>query len=168
MTRLLLIVGSTVFSECPRGLAQLDRHFQALMQDLSRTGGIIVTGGSVGAEVQAEMLAITFGVNAVAYRPDGTRRFNGSASGRWTESTLPTGAAAVVARDHVLIQRATLAHRERRALVEVHAFLDAAAKPRSSSLQRVQMAESAGLPVIAQRWSLHNGFFRPEVSARAA
>lgn len=167
MACLVLVVGATALAECPRAAAEIDRDLQLLVQALSHEGdAVLVTGGSVGPEVQAEMLAQTFGVRSVAYLRTGERR-QGPRLGRWHEEAL-SGSHGVSLRDRSLIERAALAARNGFD-VEVIAYLDADAKPQSSSLQRLQLARSAELRCSVQWWRRSGGFYRRvRVEAAAA
>lgn len=152
MRRLVLVAGAQDLARDPLALAWYDCALQALALDLRRCeSAVLITAGSPGPEVHAEMLAITFGVSAVAYLPSGVRRFDGRAGGRWTDERLSSGGAAVVRRDQALIRRAEEARADGHT-VEVLSFLEAGASSRSSSLTRTRLAEEAGLPVRRMVW----------------
>jgi hypothetical protein len=163
--RLVLIVGSTALAECPVAMAELDCELQGLVQALAHQGGILVTSGSVGPEVMAEVMASTFGLRAIAYLRDGSRR-QGRKVGRWHQEAL-VGSRGVSLRDHALIQRARMAL-EGGFAVEVRAFLDADATPHSSSQQRLKLAQAAGLSVVARVWRREGGIFLRQREALAA
>lgn len=147
MTRLVLVAGAQELARDPLTVAWYDRELQALALSLSREpGSLLVTAGSPGPEVHAEMVAMAFGVTAVAYLPSGVRRVDGRPRGRWTDAALPSGAAAVVRRDAALIARAEQAIAEGWSVTCV-AFLQPGANARSSSLTRVRLATEAGIPV---------------------
>ena len=150
--RLVLVAGAQDLARDPLALAWYDRVLQVLALDLRRCeAAAIITAGSPGPEVHAEMIALTFGLTAVAYLPSGARRLNGYPHGTWTSERLSSGGAAVVRRDQALLRRAEQARADGHA-VEVLAFLEAGASSRSSSLTRTRLAEEAGLPVRRMVW----------------
>lgn len=164
-TRLVLVVGSTALAECPVAMAELDCELQGLVQALAHQGGILVTSGAVGPEVMAEVMANTFGLLAIAYLRDGSRR-QGRKVGRWHKETL-VGSRGVSLRDHALLHRAQTAVNSG-FNVEVRAFLDADATAHSSSQQRLKLAQAAGLSVVARVWRREGGIFRRQQEAIAA
>lgn len=148
--RLVLLAASQDLTACPRALAWMDRHLQALMLELHRDETVVlITGGAAGAECWAEALAATFGVRSVAYLPTGARRVDGRASEPWAE--LASGSGATARRDRVLIETAQQ-RQQQGDQVEMVALLRADASPRSSSLQRAALAQMAGLRVRREVW----------------
>lgn len=82
MRRLVLVAGAQDLARDPRAVAWYDRALQLLVLELSRIeGAILVTAGSPGPEVHAEMLAFTFGVTAVARSSSLTRTRLAEAAG---------------------------------------------------------------------------------------
>lgn len=165
--RLVLVVGASALAECPLALAEIDRDLQCLCQALAREGdALLVTAGTVGPEVQAELVGLTFGVRTIAYLRSGERR-DGARLGRWHEQEL-SGSHGVSLRDRKLIERAAMASRNGFD-VEVVGYLDAGARPQSSSWQRLQLARSAELRCTVQWWRRSGGFYRRvRVEAAAA
>lgn len=152
MRRLVLVAGAQDLARDPRAVAWYDRALQLLVLELSRVeGAVLVTAGSPGPEVHAEMIAFTFGVTAVAYLPTGKRRVNGRLAERWAQGSLSAGGAAVARRDAALVARAVEV-RDNGGAVEAYSFLLPGAVARSSSLTRTRLAEAAGVPMRLRLW----------------
>jgi hypothetical protein len=149
--RLLLVFGAQELGRDPLSLAWVDCRLQTELLALRRRGGVLISAGSPGPEVLAEMIAVTLGVSVVAYLPSGERRVDGHVRTRWTERTLSAGGAAVARRDQALMERAVEV-RDGGGAVEVLSFLVAGASSRSSSLTRTRLAEAAGIPVRVWTW----------------
>lgn len=141
---LLLVFGAQELGRDPRAMARIDLR-------LRRLDGVVITAGSPGPEVTAEVIAGALGVSSVAYLPDGSRRLDTWPRGRWTDRTLSAGGAAVARRDAALMEHAVEV-RDGGGAVEVLAFLVAGASSRSSSLTRTRLAREAGIPVREWTW----------------
>lgn len=157
---LLLVFGAQELGRDPRAMARIDLRLQTELLRLRRLDGVVITAGSPGPEVAAEVIAEALGVSSVAYLPDGSRRLDTWPRGRWTERALSAGGAAVARRDQALMDRAVEV-RDAGGSVEALAFLVAGASSRSSSLTRTRLAREAGIPVREWTWGA-------EVSAEAA
>lgn len=149
MSRILALSASRSLSESALAWAWAHDHMTSLLLGLQR-GDVLLTAGTAGLEVAAEVLAHRLGHPTVVFHADGRRDDSRKpAPGRWLGESLKASSRQ---RDEAIAQACAKAQ-AKGWNVRCVGFLDAAAGERSGTAYRLGLLESAGLPVRRMVWS---------------